>query len=198
MKTGSTARVGSRGSLEEAQREAAAHFATSLDREAVRNAKFGGSMRTFASFLVVLSVVVAVGAPASGDDAGFVVIVNSSNPVTSLTRSELSNIFLKQQSAWPDGQVIVPVDQEETSAVRAEFSRVVMKRPIAAVKSYWQKQIFSGAAVPPVEKASSEDVAVYVSTVHGAVGYVGLVAALSSGRAVVKLPAGVKVVRLSD
>lgn len=184
--------------MEEAQREAAAHFATSLDREAVRNAKFGGSMRTFASFLVVLSVVVAVGAPASGDDAGFVVIVNSSNPVTSLTRSELSNIFLKQQSAWPDGQVIVPVDQEETSAVRAEFSRVVMKRPIAAVKSYWQKQIFSGAAVPPVEKASSEDVAVYVSTVHGAVGYVGLVAALSSGRAVVKLPAGVKVVRLSD
>jgi ABC-type phosphate transport system substrate-binding protein len=155
-------------------------------------------MRTFGCLLVVVAVVFALGASASGDDVGFVVIVNSSNPVTSLTRSQLSSIFLKQESAWPDGQVIVPVDQEESSPVRAEFSRVVMKRPVAAVKSFWQKQIFSGAAVPPVEKASSEDVAIYVSTIHGAVGYVGVVLALSSGKAVVKLPAGVKVVRLIE
>jgi len=155
-------------------------------------------MRTFGCLLVVVAVVLALGASASGDDVGFAVIVNSSNPVTSLTRSQLSSIFLKQESAWPDGQVIVPVDQEESSPVRTEFSRVVMKRPVAAVKSFWQKQIFSGAAVPPVEKASSEDVAIYVSTVRGAVGYVGVVLALSSGKAVVRLPSGVKVVRLVD
>lgn len=155
-------------------------------------------MRTSWSCLVVLAVVLTLGGSASGDDVGFVVIVNASNPVTSLSRSELSSIFLKQNSAWPDGQVILPVDQAENSPVRAEFSRAVLKRPVAAVKSYWQKQIFSGSAVPPVEKASSEDVAIYVSTFRGAVGYVGVILALSSGKAVVRLPSGVKVIQLSD
>ena len=155
-------------------------------------------MRTFGGFLAVLAVVLTLGGSAFGDDSGFAVIVNASNPVTSLSRSELANIFLKQEAAWPDGQVILPVDQAENAPVRAEFSRVILKRPVAAVKSYWQKQIFSGSAVPPVEKASSDDVATYVSTFRGAVGYVGVVMALSSGKAVVRLPSGVKVVRLTD
>lgn len=155
-------------------------------------------MRTFGGFLAVLAVFFVLGAVASGDEVGFAVIVNASNPVETLSRSQLSNIFLKQESAWPDGQVIVPVDQAENSPVRAEFSRVVLRRPIAAVKSFWQKQIFSGAAVPPVEKASSDDVATYVSSFRGAVGYVGVVLVLSSGKAVVRLPSGVKVVRLVE
>jgi ABC-type phosphate transport system substrate-binding protein len=127
--------------------------------------------------------------PATGDDVGFVVIVNTTNPVASVSRSELADIFLKQLSAWPDGQVILPVDQAESSSVRADFSRVVLKRPVAAVKSFWQKQIFSGSAVPPIEKRSNADVVAYVSAFHGAVGYVA-----PTG----KVPPGTKIVRLAD
>jgi len=160
--------------------------------------KLGGLMRRFWVSAVILGTVLVFGGGASGDDLGFAVIVNAANPVESLSRSELSNIFLKQESAWPDGQVILPVDQAESSPVRAEFSRVVLRRPVAAVKSFWQKQIFSGSAVPPVEKTSSADVAIYVSNFRGAVGYVGVIQQLREGKAVVSLPSGVKVVRLTE
>ncbi|HVN75150.1 MAG TPA: substrate-binding domain-containing protein [Thermoanaerobaculaceae bacterium] len=155
-------------------------------------------MRRFWFSVVALGIVLAVGGAASGDAGGFAVIVNSSNPIQSLSRAELSKIFLKEQSVWSDGQVIVPVDQAEDSPVRAEFSQAVLGRPVAAVKSFWQKQIFSGTAVPPVEKPTSADVATYVATLRGAVGYVAVVRQLGDGRAVVSLPPGVKVVRMID
>ena len=146
-------------------------------------------MRGFRLAAVILGVALAVGQAASGEDYGFRVIVNASNPITSISRGELSSIFLKQETSWPDGQVALPVDQGESAQVRSDFSRVVLRRPVAAVKSYWNKQIFSGSGVPPVEKGSNEDVVAYVNAFHGAVGYVGLSAALS---------AGVKPVRLTD
>ena len=149
----------------------------------------GGNMRVVGAVLVVLAALAAVAGVATGDDAGFVVIVNSANPAVSVSRADLGAFFLKQSTTWPDGQVVLPVDQAESSPVRADFSQAVLKRPVSAVKSFWQKQIFSGAAVPPIEKGSNGDVAAYVGAFHGAVGYVGSSA---------KLPAGVKAVRLTD
>ncbi len=155
-------------------------------------------MRRFRLSAAALAVALVIGGVASGEGQGFAVIVNSANPIETVSRAQLSKIFLKQEAAWPDGQVIVPVDQPEDSSVRAEFSRVVLGRTVAAVKSFWQKQIFSGSAVPPLEKGSNSDVALYVSSFHGAVGYVGVIRQLSDGRSVVSLPPGVKVVRLVD
>jgi len=198
VRDGSTARVFGRGSFEEARCEGAAPVERNAGRGAVQEERLGEIMRTIGRFLSVLVVVLALGASASGDDVGFAVIVNASNPVTSLSRAELSNIFLKQERQWPDGQAILPVDQAEKSPVRAEFSRVVLGRPVAAVKSFWQVLIFSGNAVPPVEKASNADVAIYVSNFRGAVGYVGVIQQLHEGKSVVSLPPGVKVVRLAD
>ncbi len=146
-------------------------------------------MRSSLVVFGALALTLALAATAADEDVGFAVIVNSANPVTSVTKAELADIFLKRVSAWPDGQVILPIDQSERSAVRADFSQVVLNRTVAAVKSYWQKQIFSGSAVPPIEKNSNADVLAYVSAFHGAVGYVA-----STG----KVPAGVKIVRLSD
>jgi len=144
-------------------------------------------MRRFWVSAAILGVILAVGGVASGEDVGFKIIVNSSNPIESIARSELSNIFLKQETSWPDGQVVLPVDQKESSQVRADFCRVILRRPVAAVKSFWQKQIFSGSAVPPVEKNSSEEVVGYVNAFHGAVGYVGPTTSLSSGVKVIRL-----------
>jgi hypothetical protein len=40
------------------------------------------------------------------------------------------------------------------------------------VKSFWQRQIFSGSGVPPQERASDEEVLDFVRANPGAVGYV--------------------------
>jgi ABC-type phosphate transport system substrate-binding protein len=100
------------------------------------------------------------------------VVVNSVNPTASLTRRELSALFLGRKTAWPDGTKAVPIDQVETSAVRVAFSRDVHGRKPTAVKSYWLQILFSGRGVPPVEKAGDDQVLEGVRARAGAVGYV--------------------------
>ncbi len=108
--------------------------------------------------------------PATGTK-GYQVIVHSSNPASSLPREQIARYFLKKATAWPSGKPVVAVDQLKESAAREAFSPDVLKKPVAAVTAYWQQQIFSGRAVPPVEKASDAAVLAFVESNEGAIGY---------------------------
>lgn len=104
--------------------------------------------------------------------AAFVVIVNPRNPYRALDRTFVAEAFLKKTTRWPDGEVIKPVDLPSRSRTRARFSEDVLKRSVAAVRSYWNQMIFSGRDVPPPELSSDDEVVKYVLTHAGAVGYV--------------------------
>lgn len=112
------------------------------------------------------------------------VIVHPESAVDSLSRAELSDLFLKKTGRWPDGSRVFPVDQVETAAVRESFTRDVHGRSVAAIKAYWQQRIFSGRGVPPPEKASDRDVVELVRATPGAVGYVSPDAVLQGVRTV--------------
>jgi ABC-type phosphate transport system substrate-binding protein len=84
----------------------------------------------------------------------------------------VSNIFLRKTSRWEGGSEIQPVDLPASSPVRERFSESVLGKAISAIQAYWQRQIFSGHGVPPVEKASEEDVLAYVRANTNAIGYV--------------------------
>jgi len=102
----------------------------------------------------------------------YVVIVHPSNPAARADRKFLEEAFLKKTTRWDHGEVIRPVDHVPDSPVRRKFSEEVLRRSVAAVRSYWQQMIFSGRDVPPPELASDEDVVKYVLKYPGAVGYV--------------------------
>ncbi len=103
--------------------------------------------------------------------AEFHVIAHSSVSATPMTKSAASAIFLKRTAKWDDGTPIVVVDQID-NGVRQAFSNVIHGRSVAAIKSYWQQQIFSGRDIPPVEKTSDEEVLAFVRSKPGAIGYV--------------------------
>ncbi|GAK58838.1 hypothetical protein U27_05813 [Candidatus Vecturithrix granuli] len=105
----------------------------------------------------------------------FKLIVHASNPVSELTKIEISNLFLKKVNKWKEsGETVLPVDLIEDSVVRAQFSESLHERKIASIKAYWQKQIFSGRGIPPEEKKSEEEVLEYVSENLGAIGYIAV------------------------
>ena len=104
--------------------------------------------------------------------AGYKVIVNTANGKSSLAKKELSQLFMKKTAKWSDGAPVMAVDQTEKSSVRERFTQEVHGKSIAAVKSYWQQQIFSGREVPPVEKSSDAQVIAFVKQNAGAIGYV--------------------------
>lgn len=114
----------------------------------------------------------------------FKVIVNEANATTSLSKKEVSEIFLKTKSSWDDGSKIVPVDQTARSATRAEFSQEIHGRSVGAIRSHWQQAAFSGAGTAPAERPSDAEVIAYVKNNPGAVGYISADADVSGVKVV--------------
>ena len=121
--------------------------------------------------ILVLAILASLGA-ASAQATGYKVIVNSANPATALAKKDVSALFLKKKTKWDDGSAVTAVDQTDKSAARESFTSAVHGKPVAAIKSYWQQQIFSGRDVPPVEKSSDAEVIAFVRNNRDAVGYV--------------------------
>jgi ABC-type phosphate transport system substrate-binding protein len=119
-----------------------------------------------------LGVLLCVAASSARGQEGYKVVVHPDNAEASVTRQQLSEIFLKRVTQWPDGSRTLPVDQPEGAPVRESFSREVHGRRAGAIKSHWLQVVFSGRGVPPPEKESDDDVIAYVKAKPGAVGYV--------------------------
>ena len=122
--------------------------------------------------LVTLTVVAAVAAQTPSVEPPFVVIVPSSNPILSISRADLSAIFMRKTRTWRDGSQIIPVDQPATSRAREVFSRSVHGKTVAFVTRYWHRLIFSGRGIPPIEVGSNAAVIEFVKTNRGAIGYI--------------------------
>lgn len=108
----------------------------------------------------------------AGETASFSIIVHPSNSVGAMKTAEVSRLFLRQSTRWESGQRALPVNLVAQSPLRQRFTREINQKSLAAEKAYWQRQIFSGRAVPPLEVASEDDVLDYVAKNPGAVGYV--------------------------
>ncbi len=116
--------------------------------------------------------VLLVGVILPAEEKDFVVIVNKSNNVSSLSKSQVSRIFLKKVFTWKDGSSVKPIDLTPDSQVRKTFSQKVHGRNVYSIKNYWQQMIFAGRDVPPLEKGTEQEIIDYVSSYPEAIGYI--------------------------
>ena len=141
-------------------------------------------MKSYWGVLVSACLMVMAGVPChllAQEESDYVVMVHADNPVTELQKKEVAKLFLKKVKEWKDQkQTVEPVDLAADSPIRERFSQEVLDRTMSAIKAYWQKEIFSGRGVPPVEKASDNDVLTFISEHVGAIGYVSKAADLSA------------------
>lgn len=131
--------------------------------------------------LAVSGVLMLVATPPETPD-GYKVIVNPSNPTQSLSRSQLSRMFLAA-STWDDGQPVLPVDLNPASPLRELFSNAVHGIPAAAVVARWASAPAGGGKIP-VTLSSDADVIQYVRLKLGAIGYVSAAADVSAVKVV--------------
>jgi ABC-type phosphate transport system substrate-binding protein len=130
-------------------------------------------LRVLALPAAAVAALAAHALPAGAQEGAYVVIVNEANPVSSMPRQQLADIFMKRLVEWPnDGGVAHPVDQPAVAAVRDAFSRGVHGKPAAAVASWWGQQVFSGRATPPPQRPNDRGVLAFVRGDAAAVGYV--------------------------
>jgi ABC-type phosphate transport system substrate-binding protein len=90
--------------------------------------------------------------------AEVVVVVAAKNPLTSLTKSQVVDVFLGKTTRFPDGSPAVPVDLQEGSPTRDEFYAVLAGLSAAQLKAYWAKIIFTGRGQPPRTAAGPAEI----------------------------------------
>ena len=104
--------------------------------------------------------------------AEVVTVVSPQNPTTTLSRSEVSNIFLGKINRFPNGQPAVPIDQPESSQPREEFYRDVSNKQPADIKAYWSRMIFTGRGQPPLVVDGDEQVKKTLAGRPDGIGYI--------------------------
>lgn len=104
--------------------------------------------------------------------AEVVIVVSPQNPTTTLSSSEVSNIFLGKINRFPNGQPAVPIDQPEDSQQRKDFYRDVSNKQPADIKAYWSRMIFTGRGQPPMVVEGDEQVKKSLAGRPDGIGYI--------------------------
>ena len=119
--------------------------------------------------------------PASASD--LLVIANpAASDVGPLSADAVAAIYLLRMTTWPNGTRIIPVNRELGSAIRADFTALILKQDMAGLSVYWNEMHFKGK-VPPLIQPSEAAMLAFVQRVPGAIGYIDAATA----------PAGVEV-----
>ena len=119
----------------------------------------------------ILAVALGTAHRVFADTEHFVVVVHRDNPTRSVDREFLRDAYLKKATDWSHGEVIRPVDLSMRFEVRDVFTREVLRKTPAQLRSYWNQQIFSGKGTPPIEADSINEMLEYVASNAGAIGY---------------------------
>jgi ABC-type phosphate transport system substrate-binding protein len=120
--------------------------------------------------LLVVFFVLGLGGEAA--EADVVAVVSAKSSITTLTKSQVSDIFLGKLSRFPNGSPAVPIDQLEGSAARDEFYAKFIGKSPAQVKAFWAKIIFTGRGQPPKEVSNSIELKKRIFENPAAIGYI--------------------------
>ena len=104
--------------------------------------------------------------------ATVVAVVSANNPVTTLSKARVLDIFLGKVTHFPNGSQAVPIDQVDGSAVRDEFYLKFADKSPAQISAYWSKIIFTGRGQPPREVSNSAEVKKLIIANPNAIGYI--------------------------
>jgi ABC-type phosphate transport system substrate-binding protein len=112
--------------------------------------------------------------------ADVVAVVSSNSAITTLSKNQISDIFLGRSARFPDGRPAVPLDQAEGTALRDEFYANFTGKTAAQMKAYWSKILFTGRGQPPKAVSDNGQVKQWLATNPSAIGYIARSAVDSS------------------
>ena len=101
-------------------------------------------MKRIRILTLAASVSLVTGVGLAKESQQFLVIAHPSSSISSISTEDLSKLFLKKKSKWPDGTSARPVDLPESSETREAFSKSVHGKAADSIEAFWQQRIFSG------------------------------------------------------
>ena len=111
----------------------------------------------------IAATAVGAAAPAMAE---VVVVVNAKAAESTMTKEQVAQFFLGKSTA------MTPVDQADSSPVRAEFYKKVADKDAAQAKALWSKLVFTGKATMPKEVGDNAGVKAALAANPKAIGYI--------------------------
>ena len=124
----------------------------------VRAAMVRAAIMNFSAPLEAAAVVLILSLGGGAATADVVAVVSSTSAVSTLSKAQLTDIFLGNGYRFPNGTPAIPIDQAEGSPARDEFYVKYAGKLPAQIKAHWAKMIFTGRGQPP--KVVSTDAAI--------------------------------------
>ena len=120
------------------------------------------------AFLLVASASIFV----SQAKAQVVVIANPSVKASSVSKSDLKDVFTGAATALPGGGNVVPI-LLKAGTVHEEFLQAYIGKNDTAYRAGWRSLVFSGQASMPKSLDGDAAVVEFVAHNAGAIGYIG-------------------------
>ncbi len=130
-------------------------------------------------FLLTSVVLLFCGVLEAQKAPDFIIVINESNSISTMSNKAISKIFLKKITKWQSNKKVLPIDLDADNSVRHTFSKKIHGKKVSSIKAYWQKKVFSGRGVPPPEVGSETEVLDYVQKYENGIGYVSASTSLS-------------------
>lgn len=97
------------------------------------------------------------------------IVVNPENPISIISKKELTQIYLRKKNFSNEGLALVPMDLRSN---KMDFYEGVLNKPFPLVKRYWTRAIFSGKGTPPKEFRDVDSLLKYLSDMPGGLAYI--------------------------
>ena|ERR1700722_1291222 len=120
---------------------------------------------------LIAAATLAIGLGAASAMADTVAVVSSKSAIVTLSKTQLTDIFLGKTNRFPNGSAAVPIDQAEGSSARDEFYEQIAEKSAAQVKAYWSRVIFTGRGQPPKTVPDSIAMMKLIHANPSAIGY---------------------------
>ena len=99
-------------------------------------------------------------------NANISVIISKNNKISSVTKNELANIYLKKTDTIQGQKVVVINNKDDYD----EFNKKVLNKTPSQMHAYWMKQVFLGRKVPP-KNIDKKDIQSEINKVDNSITY---------------------------
>jgi len=121
--------------------------------------------------LFICSVIVLMVLSATTAAADIVLVVNTGNPVSSISTQDAKLIFLGNKKSWDNGEKIILYSQYDY-VVRDAFTSKMLNKTGQQFATYWKKALFTGTGRPPVEVKNDVEMKKFISADPRGIGYI--------------------------
>lgn len=99
------------------------------------------------------------------------VITHPGNANTTLPLSSVRAIFSMRLNTWPDGTQVTVFVLPDRHPAHARFSRTVLKMLPYRLRREWDRLVFSGTGIAPIEVKDEAEMLRRVGSTPGSIGY---------------------------